>query len=127
MDMLVDNFFDHVSSDGSDLQTRARRRCGNLEYVGCAENCDRITIYEAPDFALATVVRYIIDDGVPSRGHRTNIFNPEIKFVGACMIKDPGVDGSTKMAYRGVVNFSLIYLPLVNKEGGIKNLKYLKS
>jgi uncharacterized protein YkwD len=39
------------------------------------------------DHALQTIMGLIIDDGVKSRGHRINIFNPSYKYVGIYAVK----------------------------------------
>lgn len=61
------------------------------------------------NYALETVIRYIVDEGVPTRGHRENIFNPSYTYAGACMLKDP------KSGYKGTVNFTSKEVPLENK------------
>ena len=35
------------------------------------------------DEARAVVIQLIVDDGVPGRGHRTNLFNPDLHQAGA--------------------------------------------
>ena len=60
--------------------------------------------------ARATVVRFIIDEGVPSRGHRSNIYNPSFKYVGAYMLKDPKNKG-----YKNTLDFSSIPLKAAGK------------
>jgi len=65
----------HVSSDGSTMDTRIKRY-GDWRGM-IAENCS----YGFDD-PLSIVLQLLIDDGVPSRGHRRNIFNPKALFVG---------------------------------------------
>lgn len=68
----------HVGSDNSNLTQRMQRYgtvvFPNGENIGYGRNT-------AQDF----VMKLVIDDGVASRGHRTNIFNPEFKIVGIAL------------------------------------------
>jgi hypothetical protein len=68
-DMGTNNLTGHDGSDRSTVATRAERYCKWL-----------ITIGENIDFgnnnARDIVVALIIDDGVPSRGHRMNLMKP---------------------------------------------------
>ena len=69
------------------------------------QNCDQPKQFEGPDFAKTTVIRYIVDEAVPSRGHRHNIYNEEFKYMGACMLKDPKNNG-----YKNTLDFCSIKL-----------------
>ncbi len=68
----------HSGSDGSTMDSRLRRYGA---WVGtAAENID----YGSTS-ARDVLISLIVDDGVPSRGHRRNIFNPDIRVMGgAC-------------------------------------------
>ena len=68
----------HDGSDGSSMSDRVERYC---EWEGGL--CENIDYGEKP--ALRIIMSLLIDDGVKSRGHRTNLFNPDVKFAGiAC-------------------------------------------
>jgi len=67
----------HRSSDGTDSFKRIRR-FNNGNYQG--ENCQYG--YNDP---LLIVLDLLIDDGVPSLGHRRNILNPGFKYTGVAI------------------------------------------
>lgn len=66
----------HDSSDGTSFKTRIHR------YVpgAAAENCS----YGRKD-AVSIVMQLLIDNGVPSLGHRKTILNPNYKYVGVAI------------------------------------------
>jgi uncharacterized protein YkwD len=68
----------HDGNDGSSMDSRIRR-------YGAWNG----TAAENIDYGSATardvLISLIVDDGVPSRGHRRNIFNPNVRVMGgAC-------------------------------------------
>lgn len=66
----------HNSTNGDDMSSRLARFG---QYGGtCGENCS----YGEGD-AIQCVMQLFIDDGVSSRGHRSNIMKPEFKVAGA--------------------------------------------
>lgn len=65
----------HTGSDGSQPSDRASRHLGRRAY--CGENIS----YGRPS-ARDHVIALIVDDGVPSRGHRRNLFHPPYRSLG---------------------------------------------
>ncbi|MGY0195273.1 CAP domain-containing protein [Leptothrix sp. BB-4] len=68
----------HAGSDGSDPGKRATKAVGRK--VACGEN-----ISYGPENAREHVVGLLVDDGVPGRGHRENIFLAEYRTFGAAV------------------------------------------
>ncbi|MCU0420805.1 MAG: CAP domain-containing protein [Cyclobacteriaceae bacterium] len=68
----------HVSTQGENATQRVQRY-GTFtgRYNGPWENCS----YGFDD-PLAIVLQLLIDDGVPSRGHRKNIMQADIRYIG---------------------------------------------
>jgi len=66
----------HVGADGSRLSARLNR-LGTWQGT-VAENIS--TLEEDP---RQVVIQLLVDDGVPDRGHRHNLFNPELHQAGA--------------------------------------------
>ena len=67
---------EHVGSDGRRLSDRLNR-LGTWQGL-IAENIG--TLEEDP---RQVVIQLLVDDGVPSRGHRHNLFNPDLHQAGA--------------------------------------------
>ena len=63
----------HSSSDGTSFGDRF----DGTSFLGIAEN-----ISYGADTATEVIVQLIVDDGVSSRGHRKNIFNPDYNRTG---------------------------------------------
>ena len=88
----------HGGSDGSTMSQRIERYGS---WIGsAAENID----YGDSD-ARRIIINLIVDDGVPSRGHRHNIFNKDLKVAGAAIATHP--------TYRNmcVIDFAAATLP----------------
>lgn len=68
----------HEGSDNSNVSKRIERYC---EWENnCAENLDFANVD-----VIDILISMLVDDGVPSRGHRLNIFNKEFTYIGiAC-------------------------------------------
>ncbi len=88
----------HRGSDGSKIAQRITRYGTWKTY--CAENC--AYGYTNP---RTIVSQLLIDDGIPSRGHRKNILNPKLKKVGI------GFSNKNKAPYGAVtvMDFAEIY------------------
>jgi uncharacterized protein YkwD len=67
----------HTGSDGSDFMARIARYAKGI-YGG--EN-----ISYGPDEAREIVIQFLVDDGVPSRGHRVNIMREEYVSIGVAV------------------------------------------
>ncbi|MDR2774995.1 MAG: CAP domain-containing protein [Tannerella sp.] len=74
----------HASADGRTLKDRIVQFCGD-KYMQMAEN---ISYGSSPD-ARSVVIRFLIDDGIHSRGHRVNLMNPSYTHCGVAMAEHP--------------------------------------
>lgn len=67
---------EHVGADGSRLSDR-------LDRLGRWQGLIAENISTGEDEARQVVIQLLIDDGVASRGHRHNLFNPDLHQAGA--------------------------------------------
>jgi uncharacterized protein YkwD len=79
-DMAQNNLLGHTSSDGRTTKDRIEKHCRWRVSVG--ENIDF-----GSSNATDVIVNLLIDDGVPSRGHRLNIMNPGLNSTFLLKIK----------------------------------------
>jgi uncharacterized protein YkwD len=81
---------DHVTDQGSSGSSQHKGRDGSqpwdrVDRYGTWEKSIGENIAYGTDKARNIVIGLMIDDGVPGRGHRTNIFNPDFRVIGvAC-------------------------------------------
>lgn len=79
------NRLDHSSKDGTGLMDRIKKFGSFRGGGGAAENILNRREYDP----IFWTMDFVIDDGVKSRGHRTNIFNKDMGVVGfGCHRKD---------------------------------------
>ena len=82
-DLAAHDMFGHDSSNGDDLTTRIKYRCGK-DFVGTWGECVGSSFdVKGVNHATATVLGLIIDDGVPNRGHRNAKFSSDYNFIGS--------------------------------------------
>ncbi|MBK8573909.1 MAG: CAP domain-containing protein [Holophagaceae bacterium] len=67
---------DHVGADGSRLSDRLNR-------LGTWHGLIAENISTGEPEARQVVIQLLVDDGVPGRGHRRNLFNPDLHQAGA--------------------------------------------
>jgi|SRR5579872_5385419 len=79
LDMGTKGKVGHTSSDGTTFEKRVRKK---IKTGMIAENCD----YGNAD-PLDIVMSLLIDDGIPSLGHRKNILHPGLNYVGIAIEK----------------------------------------
>jgi len=68
----------HVGTSGSTFGDRIRRQGKEGSLIGEVINY-------GPETPRMTVIELVIDDGVPDRGHRHNLFNPAFQVAGAAI------------------------------------------
>jgi uncharacterized protein YkwD len=94
MDQSKSGGVGHVSQNGSTLKNRIERYGKWQHTIG--ENI----IYGA-NSGIDVVVELLIDDGVKSRGHRTNILQNDFKVVGVACAKHPSYGSICVMDFAG--------------------------
>ena len=65
----------HESSDGTSVKER-------LKKYGKIVTCYGENLSFHCETALEVILQLLVDDGVPNRGHRENLFNPDFRVVG---------------------------------------------
>lgn len=110
----------HAGTDGSSMGTRVKRY-GTWD-TALAENCH----YGAtPNGAHEAVIALVIDDGVPSRGHRNNIFNEKLKYLGAGIASHTAYGQCVVVDYAGGITAHEGEDAIEAKEGVISDDKFV--
>lgn len=92
-DLGLKGIMGHKGSDGSLPNAR-------LDRYGRWESTIGETILYEVSTAREMVIALIIDDGVPTRGHRNNIFNPDYRIAGL------SISAPATTAARGVIDYT---------------------
>ena len=92
--MARNSMNDYKNSDSTDI---------------CAEN-----LAAGNDAPEEIILQLIIDDGVPSRGHRTNLLTPDFNIVGAAIIEHPQWRHSCTMDLGEIEKEKEITIPTTN-------------
>ena len=84
----------HFGSDGSKPFTR-------MERYGTWDHCAAENISYGIDDAKMIVISLLIDDGVPDRGHRNNILNPDFTVAGISYGSHPSYGSTCVIDFAG--------------------------
>ncbi|CAI2376701.1 unnamed protein product [Moneuplotes crassus] len=97
-DLGENNITGHYGSKGSTMQERIEKICRWEVSIGenISYNCHE---------GLETVVMLLVDDGVPDRSHRINIFKPKYECLGIGIYKHPKWKNSVVINYAGEAYF----------------------
>ena len=79
----------HTGNGGTNLRQRVDNELGYNSTGYLSENLAWLPTIYSSDYAKYAVMAWIVDDGVSSRGHRTNLFDPNMNYMGAGFVQDP--------------------------------------
>ena len=75
LDTGAKGFVQHESSDGTPVKER-------LKKYGKIVTCYGENLSYHCETAMDVLLQLLVDDGVPNRGHRENLFNPDFRCCG---------------------------------------------
>jgi len=87
----------HESTDGTSVKERLKKR-------GKIITCYGENLSFHCDTAFDVILQMLVDDGVPNRGHRENLFNPEFRVMGCFTGEHKDFDTMT------VIDFAAAYI-----------------